>query len=160
MIQSIEDPNALAEAACRANLISTDVKDVIVMYGCFNDVQAKTRSLLQIIEGKVKGQSTFFHQFLSVLRNLPRLTKLASCLQASYGGFIVICIVCKGSSCIVIIIVDGRVVGTLVNSQQTDDCEEDESNESAEEYSDIDGETESSSDMRGDHREQGLSVHV
>ena len=158
MIQSIEDPNALAEAACRANLIGTDVKDVIVKYGCFSDVQAKTRSLLQIIEGKVKGHSTFFHQFLSVLRNLPRLTKLASCLQASYGGFIVICIVCKGSSCIVIIIVDGRVVGTLVNSQQTDDCEEDESNESAEECSDNDSEAESSSDMRGGHKEQGLSI--
>ena len=90
MVQSIKDPDALAEAACRANLIGPDVKDVIVQYGCFSDAQAKTRSLLQIIEGKVKGHSNYFHQFLAVLRNLPRLTQLASRLQASYGGFVVI----------------------------------------------------------------------
>ena len=87
MVQSIKDPDALAEAACRANLVSTDMKDTIVV---FSDAQAKIRSLLQIIEGKVKGHSTYFHQFLAVLRNLPGLTRLASRLQASYGEFVVI----------------------------------------------------------------------
>ena len=90
MVQSIKDPDALAEAACKANLISTDMKDMIVVYGCFSNAQAKTRSLLQIIEGKVKGHSNSFHQFLALLRNLPGWTKLVSRLQASYGKFVVI----------------------------------------------------------------------
>ena len=83
MVQSIKDPDGLAEAACRANLISTDMKDMII---AFSDAQAKTRSLLQIIERQVKGHSAAFHQFLAVLRCLPGLTRLASRLQAGYGG--------------------------------------------------------------------------
>ena len=63
------------------------MKDMIVD---FSDAQAKIRSLLQIIEGKVKGHSTYFHQFLAVLRNHPGLTWLASRLQASYGRLIVV----------------------------------------------------------------------
>ena len=89
MVECITDPDALAEAACRANLISTDMKDMIVVYGYFNDAQAKIRSLLKIIEEKVKGHSTYFHLFLAVLRSLPGLTQLTSHLQTSYGEFIV-----------------------------------------------------------------------
>ena len=89
MVESIKDSDALAEAACRANLISTDMKNMIVVYGCFHDAQAKTCSLLNIIAEKVKSHSTYFHVFLAVLRNLPGLNQLASRLQASYGGFIV-----------------------------------------------------------------------
>lgn len=84
MVESIKDPDALAEAACRVNLVSADMKDMIVSFG---DAQAKTRPLLQLIEGKVKGHSPCFHQFLAVLRSLPGLSQLASHLQASYGGF-------------------------------------------------------------------------
>ena len=87
MVQSIKDPDALAEAACRVDLIDAGIKDMIV---AFRDVEAKTRSLLQIIEGKVKGHSIHFHLFLTALRSLPRLTRLASRLQASYGEFIMI----------------------------------------------------------------------
>ena len=89
MVESIKDPDALAEAACRANLISTDMKNMIVVYGYFHDAQAKTRSLLNIIAEKVKSHSTYFRLFLAVLRNLPGLNQLASRLQASYGEFIV-----------------------------------------------------------------------
>jgi hypothetical protein len=92
MVESIKDPDALAEAACRANLISADM---IVVYGYFHDAQAKTRSLLKIIEGKVKSHSTYFHLFLAVLRNFSGLSQLASRLQASYGGFVVV-IQCRG----------------------------------------------------------------
>ena len=81
MVESIKDPDALAEAACKADLIS---KDVIVVYGCFHDAQAKTRSLLQIIEGKVKNDCNLFHKFLTMLGSL-RLTELVSRLQDSYG---------------------------------------------------------------------------
>ena len=85
MVQSIKDPDALAEAACKVNLIDTGIKDMIV---AFRDVETKTRSLLQIIEGKVKGHSIHFHLFLTALRSLPGLTRLISRLQASYGKFI------------------------------------------------------------------------
>jgi hypothetical protein len=81
MVESIKDPDALAEAACRANLISADMKDMIVV---FHDSQAKTRSLLQIIEGKVKNDCNLFHKFLTVLRIL-HLTELVSRLQDSYS---------------------------------------------------------------------------
>ena len=89
MVTSIRDPDALAEAACRANLVSPNV---IVRYGCFSDVQGKTRLLLQIIKGKVKDHPLSFHQFLAVLWSLSGLTQLASCLQASYGNVLVIII--------------------------------------------------------------------
>ena len=85
MVESIKDPDALAEAACSAELLTPGVKDVIVLHGCFADTQAKTRSLLQIIEGKVKGQPNVFHQFLAILRTLPALSQLALHVQASYG---------------------------------------------------------------------------
>ena len=81
IVTSIKDPDALAEAACSVSLISPDA---LVTYRFITDVQAKTRSLLQIIEGKVKDERYFFHQFLAVLRNL-RLIELASHLQDSYG---------------------------------------------------------------------------
>ena len=84
MVESIKDPDALAEAACRASLVSADMKDMIIG---FSDAQAKTRPLLQMIEGKVKSHSSHFHKFLAVLRNLPGLNQLASRLQAIYDGF-------------------------------------------------------------------------
>ena len=87
MVESIKDPDALTEAACRASLVSADMKDMIIG---FSDAQAKTRSLLQMVEGKVKSHSIHFHQFLAVLRKLSGLNQLASRLQASYGGFVVI----------------------------------------------------------------------
>ena len=85
MVGSIRDSDALAEAACRANvnLISTDMKNMIVVYGCFQDAQVKTRSLLNIITGKVKSHSTYFHLFLAVLRNFPGLNQLASITPTS-----------------------------------------------------------------------------
>ena len=85
MVQSIRNPDVLAEAACSANLLIPELKDVIISHGCFADTQAKTRSLLQIIEGKVKGEPIIFHQFLAVLRKLPGLSQLASQVQANYG---------------------------------------------------------------------------
>jgi hypothetical protein len=81
MVESIKDPDAVAEAACRADLVSTDMKDMIVG---FSDPQAKTRSLLQMIEGKVKNDCNLFHKFLAALRSL-RLTELVSRLQNSYS---------------------------------------------------------------------------
>jgi hypothetical protein len=90
MVESIKDPDALAEAACRANLISADMKDMIIVYGYFPDARAKTLSLLKIIEGKVKSHSTYFQLFLAVLCNLPGLTHLITRLQASYCEFVVI----------------------------------------------------------------------
>ena len=86
MVTSIKDPDALAEAACRVNLISPDA---LVTYRYITDTQAKTRSLLQIIEGKVKGHSNFFHEFLTVLRRLPGLSQLVSLLLESYGRLII-----------------------------------------------------------------------
>ena len=87
MFDSIKDPDVPAEAACRANLISTDSKDILLQHGYFNDTQAKTHSLLQIVEHKVSGDFNSFHQFLVVLHSVPELTQLASYLQASYGEF-------------------------------------------------------------------------
>ena len=86
MVQSIKDSDTLAEAACRVDLIDAGIKDMIV---AFRDVEAKTRSLLQIIEGKVKGHHFHFHLFLTALRSLFGLTRLISRLQASYGEFII-----------------------------------------------------------------------
>ncbi|MCG8621172.1 MAG: hypothetical protein MJE68_04085 [Proteobacteria bacterium] len=80
MVESIKDPDALAEAACGVGLVSADMKDMIVG---FSDAQAKTRPLLQMIEGKVKNDSNLFHKFLAVLGSL-RLTKLVCQLQDSY----------------------------------------------------------------------------
>ena len=87
MVSSIKDPDALAEEVCRVNIISPDMKDVIVKYCCFGNVKDKTRSLLQIIEGKVKGQPNCFHHFLATLRSSPDLSQLASVLQGSHGEF-------------------------------------------------------------------------
>ena len=86
---SIKNPDALAEAACSAKLLIPELKDVIVSHGCFADTQAKTRSLLQIIEGKVKGEPIIFHQFLAILRRLPGLSQLASQLQENYGTYMI-----------------------------------------------------------------------
>ena len=84
MVQSIKDPDALAEAACSVGLVN---QDALILLRCWSgDAQSKTRSLLQIIEGKVKDQCHHFHQFLTVLRSL-RLTKLMSRLQNAYGQF-------------------------------------------------------------------------
>ena len=86
MVSSIKDPDALAEEACKLELVSAEVKDVIIS-GCFGEVENKCRSLLQSIESKVKGQDLHFHQFLAALRRLPDLSQLASELQSSYGRF-------------------------------------------------------------------------
>ena len=85
MIESIKDPDALAEAACSAKLFSPELKDAIILHGYFADTQAETHLLLQIIEGMVKCQPIVFHQFLTILRTLPGLSQLASHIQASYG---------------------------------------------------------------------------
>ena len=86
---SITDPDALAEEVCRANIIGTDAKDLIMKYVRFGSVQDKTRSLLQIIEGKVKGQQCVFHEFRVVLTVVPGLSELASRLSSSYSRFMV-----------------------------------------------------------------------
>ena len=88
MVSSIKDPDALAEGVCRVNIISLDAKDDIIKDNYFGNVKAKTRSLLQSIEGKVKGQPSCFHRFLTALRSSPDLSQLASILQGSYGEFI------------------------------------------------------------------------
>ena len=84
IVESIKDPDALAEAACSAGLVNQDI--LIVLRGCglSGDAKAKTRSLLQIIEGKVKDQCHHFLEFLTVLRSL-HLSELVSQLQNSYG---------------------------------------------------------------------------
>ena len=82
--ESIKDPDALAEAACSAGLVNQDILIVLRGGGWSGDAKAKIRSLLQIIEGKVKDQCHHFHQLLTVLRSL-RLTELVSRLQISYG---------------------------------------------------------------------------
>lgn len=81
-MESIKDPDALAEAACCVGLVNRDA--VTLLHGWSGDAKAKTRSLLQIIEGKVKDQRHHFLEFLTVLRSL-RLTGLVSRLQLSYG---------------------------------------------------------------------------
>ena len=83
-MESIKDPDALAEAACSVGLVNQDILIVLRGGGWSGDAKAKTRSLLQIIEGKVKDQCHHFHQFLTVLRSL-HLTELVSRLQLSYG---------------------------------------------------------------------------
>ena len=88
MVSSIKDPDALAEGVCRVNIISLDTKDDIIKDDYFGNVKAKTRSLLQSIEGKVKGQPNCFHRFLTALRSSPDLSQLASVLQGSYGEFV------------------------------------------------------------------------
>ena len=89
MVSSIKDPDALAEEVCRVNIISSDVGDVITV-SFFGDAEAKTRSLLQIIEGKVKGQPNCFHHFLAALRSIPDLSQLASVLLYSHGECLII----------------------------------------------------------------------
>ena len=83
MINSVTDPDALAEEACRVGLLHSDVKDMMLSLPV--DAKTKARSLLQSIEGKVKGQPNLFHRLLAVLRNLPELTDLANLLQKTYG---------------------------------------------------------------------------
>ena len=86
MVTSIKDPDALVAAACKADLVSSqDTFSLLRGGGWSGDAQAKTRSLLQIIEGKVKGEPVIFHQFLAVLRKLPGLSELASQVLANYG---------------------------------------------------------------------------
>ena len=87
IVTSVTDPNALAEEACRVNLISADVRDVFTKCCHFGSIQDKTRSLLQAIERKMKGQSSVFHQFVAVLKILPGLSELASRLHSSYCRF-------------------------------------------------------------------------
>ena len=155
MVESIKDPDALAEAACGVGLVSADMKDIIIG---FSDAQAKTRSLLQMIEGKVKNDSIHFHQFVAMLMNLPGLNQLASRLQASYGGFIVIQDSEERHNKLSFNISAGRLLGTpVVNDQEAGDHkEDDESNGSSAERGDNDSEAESSlSEMHKDD-EQGL----
>ena len=88
MVTSIKDPDALAAAACKADLVSSqDTFSLLCGCGWSGNAQAKTRSLLQVIEGKVKGEPIIFHQFLAILRNLPGLFLLASQVQANYGMY-------------------------------------------------------------------------
>lgn len=86
MVISITDPDALAEELCIAKIIAMDAKDLI-KHGWFRNVQDKTRSLLHIIEGKVKGEPRVFHKFLAVLTVIPGLSELASRLFSSYSKF-------------------------------------------------------------------------
>ena len=91
MVSSIKDPDALAEEACKLELVGREARDVFIN-SCFGTVENKCRSLLQSIEGKVKGQRLYFHQFLTALRCLPDLSQLAAVLQSSYGrltGYVV-----------------------------------------------------------------------
>ena len=83
MINSVTDPDALAEEACRVGLVDPDIKDMLVLSSA--GAKTKARSLLQSIEGKIKGQPNLFHRLLAVLRNLPELTDLANILQMTYG---------------------------------------------------------------------------
>ena len=153
MVESVKDPDALAEAACRASLVTADMKDMIIG---FSDAQAKSRSLLQLIEGKVKSHSIHFHQFMAVLMNLPGLNQLASRLQASYGRFMVIQGREERHNKLSFNISAGRLLDTpVINDQEAGDHEEDEPNGSAVECGDNDSEAESSSEMHGDD-EQGL----
>ena len=85
MVSSVgRDPGAFAVEACRVDLIHPDVKD---MMRSIPDIKGRARSLLQIIEGKIKGQPLLFHRLLAVLRKLPHsdMNRMASVLQTSYG---------------------------------------------------------------------------
>ena len=116
MVSSIKDPDALAKEVCRVNIISSDVRDVLSFFG---DAEAKTRSLLQIIEGKVKGQPNCFHHFLAALRSIPDLSQLASVLLHSHGECLIIS---KGHFYPVSIITDHKLTGKYpaVTSQLQD----------------------------------------
>ena len=49
------------------------------------DIKTKTGSLLQSIEGKIKGQPVYFQYFLALLKKLPGLADLGIILQKTYG---------------------------------------------------------------------------
>ena len=93
MAFSIKDPDALVEEVSKLQLVRPEERDFIIKC-CIGKVKNKSRALLQIIEGKIKGQPSCFNQFLAALRNLPTLSHLAAILQSSYGKFndyVVIC---------------------------------------------------------------------
>ena len=77
--------DSFAEEACRVGIVNPEVKDVLLPLPL--DIKAKARSLLQSIEGKIKGQPTVFHRLLSVLRNMPIpvVNAVATDLQNKYG---------------------------------------------------------------------------
>ena len=88
MVDAITDPDALAEEACRVDLIHPEVKAVLLSFPA--DSKAKARSLLQSIEGKVQGQPLYFHHFLALLKKLPGLVNLGIILQKTYGKDIIV----------------------------------------------------------------------
>ena len=92
MIDAITDPDALAEEACKVDLIHPEVKDVLQSFP--TNTKAKARSLLQSIEGKIKGQPHLFHHFLALLKKVPGLAELGISLQKIYGKDIIILLYC------------------------------------------------------------------
>ena len=83
VVDSVTDPDALAEEACRVDLIHPETKDMMMSFPV--DAKTKARSLLQSIEGKIKGQPHLFHHLLIVLKKLPELNHLGVTLQHTYG---------------------------------------------------------------------------
>ena len=135
IVESIKDPDALAEAACSAGLVNQDA--VTLLQGWSGDAKAKTRSLLQIIEGKVKDQRHHFLEFLTVLRSL-RLTELVSRLQNSYGQLYLVYEFNLGGDTIVFL-ADYRLMGRLLpDHHATDGLTEDQSSVSDAESDSVD----------------------
>ena len=83
MVDAITDPDALAEEACKVDLIHPESKRILQSLPI--DTKTKSRSLLQSIEGKIKNEAVLFHHFLALLKKLPRLTNLGIILQRTYS---------------------------------------------------------------------------
>ena len=90
IIDAITDPDALAEEACKIDLMHPETKDMLVSFPA--DIKTKASSLLQSIEVKIKGQPILFHHFLALLKKLSGLTNLGVILQKTYGIIILILI--------------------------------------------------------------------
>jgi hypothetical protein len=82
-VDAITDPDALTEETCEVGLIHRESKQILQSLPV--DSKTKARSLLQLIEGKIKDQPVCFHLFLAVLKKLPGLTNLGATLQKTYG---------------------------------------------------------------------------
>ena len=85
IVTSIQDPDALAEEACKAGLIPLHVKEMLINTP-FPDGDSKVMTILLTIEGRIKDNPQLFRTHLmSVLRKQPGLDGVVSTLQASYG---------------------------------------------------------------------------
>ena len=83
MVDTISDPDCLADESSKIGLVHPETKDMLMSMPV--DSRTKSRSLLQSIEGKIKSQPHLFHHFLALLKKLPGLTDLGVLLRKTYG---------------------------------------------------------------------------